>query len=77
MLQFGRKCIETIINIWESESRCSLCPLDPDYPEERERYIMDNSGSMLHLTKLMYRIMICQFTKFKRERYDNIEDLLM
>ncbi len=73
----GERCIETIINILGIlKAGAAYVPLDPDYPEERKRYIMDNSGSMLLLTpNLLSEYDLSIYKVQAPKEYDNIEDV--
>ncbi len=50
------RCIETIVNVMGViKSGGAYVPIDPDYPEDRQEYIAQNSNSRMTITPGLYR----------------------
>ena len=51
----ARRCIDTIVNVMGIlKARAAYVPVDPEYPEDRRAYIMENSGCKLILEPETY-----------------------
>ena len=51
----GEKCVETVVNILGIlMAGCSYVPENPEYPEERNRYIRENSKCIMRLDSRTY-----------------------
>jgi non-ribosomal peptide synthetase component F len=52
----AKRCIETIINVMGIlKSGAAYVPVDPDYPEERKKYIIENSSCKMLIGPEFYR----------------------
>ncbi len=70
----GVRCIETIANILAVlKYGCTYIPINPEYPEKRQEYIIQNSNSVLFLTPDSFSELNADDLDDKFDIYDDID----